>query len=227
MTGKEIIADVLKRTRVSRADFFGPYRTSRTTAARRLAIAEMTEAGMKVSVIARAMQRNHVTILYWQNEDMRRQRSAYYKTYNEEKKANRPARTNTKTTPEQRQCLLDLLASNQVDQMMEMQARLGVYPGYTRRLECERRLRDLRARGIEPPRRRAKRRPQKLRLSKAIAAEPVKLPRRDATIAVPQSSLDDARVRATARLSLTASAFGDPPPGYSALDRRNASEARV
>jgi IS30 family transposase len=187
---------------------------------------EMTEAGMTVSDIARAVRRNHATVMYWQSEDMRRQRKAYYEAYNAEKKAVRQPRSKVKTTPAQRQELLALLAANQIDEMLAMQTSLGVYPGYTRRHACDVRLRALRARGIEPPPRRAKRRPQKLRLSKAISAEPVKPWRDEKPVNVPAGALDDARFRAAVARSITASAFGDPPPGYSALDRRN-GEARV
>lgn len=227
MTGNEIIANVLARTGISDADFFGPLRTSRMTDARRMAIADMTAAGMTVSEIARAIRRNHATVMYWQSEDMRRHRKAYYEAYHAEKRAELQPRSRVKTTLAQRQNLLALLAANQIDDMLAMQASLGVYPGYTRRHACEIRLRDLRARGIEPPPRRAKRRPQKLRLSKAIATEPVKPWRDEKPISVPAGAIDEARLRAAVARSITASAFGDPPPGYSALDRRNASEARA
>jgi hypothetical protein len=41
----------------------------------------------------------------------------------------------------------------------------------------------------------------------------------------PAQVVEDAVRRARAPRSLTALAFGDPPPGYSALDRRNRAEA--
>lgn len=44
---------------------------------------------------------------------------------------------------------------------------------------------------------------------------------------IPTRVVLDAVRRATAPRSLTALAFGDPPPGYSALDRRNRAEASL
>ncbi|MGM4906286.1 hypothetical protein AB8B21_05585 [Tardiphaga sp. 866_E4_N2_1] len=224
MSAEEIIADVLKRTRVSEEDFFGPFRAPRFTVARALAISEMTHAGMTKMAIARAIRRNHVTVVYWQRAEFRQKRKAYYENYNTVRRAGREKRplTQVKATREQRAQLLGLLAEGRLDEMVALQASLGVNATYTRRLASRIRMDDLRRRGIEAPERKKGRQkqPQKIRVSKLVAAEPPLPVFKDRPVKVPSHLLDDARRRAVAQRSLTAVAFGDPPPGYSALDRR-------
>ncbi|QUS39531.1 hypothetical protein RPMA_12315 [Tardiphaga alba] len=75
--------------------------------------------------------------------------------------------------------------------------------------------------------RKAKRPPQKLRLSELISDDRATIVRCERHTSAPQHLIEDARRRALAAKSLTAATFGDPPPGYSALDRRKMSEARA
>jgi hypothetical protein len=230
MTGKEIIASVLKRTGVSAEDFFGKSRPAYLTAARATAIRELTAAGLTVQAIARAMCRDHGTVIYWQSADFRAKRKAYY----EARSAAQPAKVITGRVVKRlgldaRGQLLALYAEGRLDEVRALQLAHGVCDRYVEKLSSRLRRADCRRRGVPLPvtPRPKKRKPQKLSFSKAIAAGPVVAPRAEASVNVPPGAFDEARRRAAVRMSITSSFFGDPPPGYSALDRRNSKEARV
>lgn len=231
MTGQEIIASVLARTGVSEADFFSKSRIRPITAARKLAIQELSVLNLSASAIGRIVGLDHVTVLYWQRPEMReRRRLAYASQYvprprkPASPKAPRPRKPRPRKvparierdqcfyTPEQDAIARDLLARGANDS--ECIRILGRDRGSIRK----------RIRRLDDPEFQERcREYHRKRQEKRRETGKVGLPLKDVTVA----QAEDARARAVAPRSLTAWTFGDPPPGHSALDRRNNSEARA
>lgn len=59
-------------------------------------------------------------------------------------------------------------------------------------------------------------------LRRSEQGEVLKINRADDAISIPEDRVADRNARVMADRSLTAFVFGDPPPGWSALDRRGA-----
>lgn len=235
MTGKEIIASVLARTGVSENGFFGPGREPAQTAARAMAIREMDQIGMSTSAIARIVRRDRTSVRYWQRDEVRQERSAYYQAYYEQRKSETAQNAKPKAVRPRRQAKPKVILPPARQHACFYTAAEDViarelFNSDALTEECLRVLgrgRDSvrkRVRYLDDPafheRSRARdRRRQPDRCRRAEDAPPVSK--------VCPALVEDAANRAVAPRSLTAWSFGDPPPGYSALDRRNAAEARL
>lgn len=229
MTGKEIVASVLRRTGVSSEDFFGNRRARQLTEARVMAILELTELGLSASAIGRIVRRDHVTVLYWQRPEMRAARKAKYaalyvprpRPAPKPKRAVKSRKAKPKDRAERHQCFYtaeeDTLARDLFargagkDECLRIlgrdrnsvRNRIRLLDDPVYRAQCHNRDRD----------RHEKRRER----AQSIA---LRVPRGH------EAMFEQARIRTAAQRTLTASFFGDPPPGFSALDIRN-REARI
>ncbi|SFM00141.1 dnaA protein helix-turn-helix [Bradyrhizobium sp. NFR13] len=215
-----IIIAVMRSSNISEEMFFGPRRWKELVAARVQAIHDLTASGLSQAAIARAMRRDHATVNYWQKAKTREKRSAYYKVYHGARRILKgcPPCIVEKTTEEQRRQLLDLHAAGRKAEMRELQKDIGVGVDYTRRLAGRRRGKLPRAERVKQENiaklKQPRPSPVLVRPQRVVALEPT--PRELAHAAM----MEDARRREMAPRSVTALLFGDPPPGFSALDRR-------
>lgn len=230
MTGKEIIARVLARTGVTEEDFFGPRRVREVTAARVMAIHELTALGLSASAIGRVMRRNHATVLYWQKPEVREARKAisvarYIPRPKPEPKPKRKRVWKPKQKPAdwtRHHCFYtveeDAIAQSLMLRGASNEECLRVMG--RNRNSVRKRVRFLN----DPEHREIRRRydrDRKIKSRAQLASVARQVPKGC------EALFDHAFARAAAPRTLTATLLGDPPPGFSALDRRNASEARA
>jgi chromosomal replication initiation ATPase DnaA len=78
MTSREIIKKVLRRHKVGPKDFFSATRMPHVVEARMAAACFLAANGFRTATIARAIQRNHSTILYYLDPEKRARKSARY-----------------------------------------------------------------------------------------------------------------------------------------------------
>lgn len=135
MKGKAIIKDVLLDRDLTADEFFGRSAVREIVRARVEAIQRMNAAGMTNAAIARLMRRDHTTISYWLRADRRAFRKAYHaQRWIERRPPPSLVPPGQKVTPEQRVVLRGLYLAGKIDDVLKMQAELGVSKHYARKL---------------------------------------------------------------------------------------------
>jgi hypothetical protein len=206
MSSQDIINAVLSEFNVEADEFFGASRGYRLVAARMVAAERLSLAGLTPRQIAGLIKRERTCVLYYLRPEMRAQRARYYADRYEEarplRETARPA-GRAKSTPvwsdADTQTAARMLGEGASD--ADFRKALG-------RSRSSARSRVTLA-GIT--------------VRKVDSAPAIDQAWSAKVRGVSPQALADADRRARAPRSLTAIAFGDPPPGYSALDRRNSS----
>jgi hypothetical protein len=221
MTGKEIIAEVIKDAGCSAELFFGRDRSAQVVAARKVAVIRLSETGLSPAQIGALMLRDRTSILYHLRPGMRAARSAACAKRWAEGKPERDAAAVLRAAAKaEARAAAKVAAAEQAaikgnhsrpwsdtdsataTRMLDEGATNADFRRTLGRtlVAAKSHVRDLRA---------IKRRQE------ADALSP-----RD-MLGIPPDVLAEARARVTAPRSLTAWAFGDPAPGFSAYDRRS------
>jgi hypothetical protein len=139
MKGKAIIKDVMREHGVTADEFFGRSHKRQIVQVRVEAIQRMSDAGLKVCMIARLVRKNHTTVGYWLRPERRAFRKAYHsRRWIERRPAPSGVIPGQKVTPEQRVALRDLYLAGKIDEVLKMQADLGVSKEYARKIGSRR-----------------------------------------------------------------------------------------
>jgi len=138
MKGKAIIKGVLLDRDITADEFFGRGAEREIVRARVEAIQRMSAAGMTNAAIARLVKRDHTTVGYWLRPERRAHRKAYHARRWIERRPPPSGMTWQKVNPEQRVVLRDLYLAGKTDQVLKMQAELGVSKDYARKIGSRR-----------------------------------------------------------------------------------------
>jgi hypothetical protein len=221
MTGKEIIAEIIRDTGCRAEDFYGRDRSPNLVAARKAAAIRLSELGLSQVQIGALMFRDRTSILYYLRPDMHAARAAICaKRWADGKPAREAA---AKVRAEAR------AAAKSDAKAVIMAKRLraganGYLPWSDEDTATATKMLAAGAKDIEfrkavgRSRAAAKGRVREVQAEKRRAANEAKAPSEFSN--VPPDVLAEARARTLAPRSLTAWAFGDPAPGFSAYDRR-------
>lgn len=135
MKGKAIIKGVLLDRDITADEFFGRGAQREIFRARVEAIQRMSAAGMTNAAIARLVKRDHTTVSYWLRAERRAHRKAYHaRRWIERRPPPSLVPSGQKVTPEQRVVLRNLYLAGKIDEVLKMQAELGVSKHYARKL---------------------------------------------------------------------------------------------
>lgn len=224
MNSRSIIDTVLREFEVADEDFFGATRGCRLVAARMAAAERLNEAGYSPREISSLIKRERTCVLYYLRPEMRAKRAVYAaQRYAEaapdreaargpDTPARRRGRAPVKRTQKSR--LFPLWSEADTEAAAKMLADGA----------CDADFRRVLGRTRAAARSRISHAMVCVRMESQPASDTAWLHEiRD----VDPEILAAARRRALAPRSLTAIAFGDPPPGFSALDRRNSSSLQT
>jgi hypothetical protein len=139
MKGKAIIKDVMREHGVTADEFLGRSHKRPIVKVRVEPIQRMSDAGLNVCLIARLIQPDHTTVSYWLRPERRAFRKAYHsRCWIERRPAPSGVIPGQKVTPEQRMVLQGLYLAGKMDEVLKMQADLGVSKQYARKIGSRR-----------------------------------------------------------------------------------------